>query len=109
MEQLPAHTRLGQEVFVDWILSQFSDKRTEAQKEYRRFVLAGIDEPCPWTNLKAQCLLGGKKFIEKIAPALKDKSRLTEIPKKQRLVHRLALEHVLSDETRTSKGERLKK
>lgn len=93
---------------VDWILGQFGDKRTEAQREYRRFVLAGIDEPCPWANLKAQCLLGGKKFIEKITPALKDKSRLTEIPRKQRLVHRPALEYVLADETRTNKGERNK-
>jgi putative transposase len=70
--------------------------------------LAGIDEASPWANLKARCLLGSKKFIEKIAPALKEKARLTEIPRKQRLVCRPALEHLLPDKTRTSTPERNK-
>ena len=44
---------------------------------------------------KAQCILGNKEFIEKIKPALRDKSRLKEIPKRERLVFRPSLEQVL--------------
>jgi REP element-mobilizing transposase RayT len=91
---------------VDWILGQFGDKLKEARKQYSQFVLAGIEAPSPWVKLKAQCLLGGREFIEKIAPALKDKSGLTEIPKQQRLVGRPALDDVLSESTGRNRQER---
>jgi len=77
---------------VDWILGQFGKSRREAQKEYSSFVQAGMKGLTPWAELKAQCILGGKEFIEKLTPALKDKSMLKEIPKEQRLVFRPSLE-----------------
>ena len=36
----------------DWILKQFTETRPRAQVEYRRFVLAGIEEESPWKALK---------------------------------------------------------
>jgi hypothetical protein len=94
---------------VDWILDQLGDAPREARRHHRRFVLGGIKEPSPWLKLKAQCRLGGRAFIEKIAPALKDKSQLTKIPKAQRLLQRPALEHILpGEETSRSTGERNK-
>jgi REP element-mobilizing transposase RayT len=59
---------------VDWILGQFGKNRLEAQKAYRQFVLAGVRESSPWEKLKPQCIMGGKEFIEKSMPMLKDKS-----------------------------------
>lgn len=89
---------------VDWILGQFGKNRREAQKEYRRFVQAGMKGVTPWEELKAQCILGGKEFIEKLKPALKDKSMLKEIPKDQRLVFRPSLEKLFPpDKLKTKK------
>ncbi len=82
---------------VEWILAQFGQKRVEAQRAYRRFVLVGKKKPSPWEELKAQCILGSRKFIEKIKPALKDKSMLTEIPKRERFVFRPSLDQLLSE------------
>lgn len=93
---------------VDWVLGQFADERMEARKQYRQFILAGIEETSPWEKLKAQCILGGREFIEKISPWLKDKSRLTEIPKKQRFAFRPSLKDLLTGQTIRSKEERNK-
>ena len=93
---------------VDWILGQFEGERTEARKQYRQFISAGIEETSPWQKLKAQCILGGREFIEKISPWLKDKSGLTEIPKRERFAFRPTLTDLLSRQTITSKEERNK-
>ena len=82
------------------------EKTREAQKQYRRFVRAGMKEPCPWDEVKAQCILGSKEFIEKVKPALKDKSKLREIPKEQRLAFRPSLKEVLAPEKVAKKQER---
>lgn len=82
---------------VAWILGQFGQKRVEAQRGYRRFVLVGTKRPSPWEELKAQCILGSREFIEKIKPALKDKSMVTEIPKRERYVFRPPLDQLLSE------------
>jgi putative transposase len=93
-------------VRVHWILSQCGKKPREAQKQYRRFVRAGMKEPCPWDEVKAQCILGSKEFIEKVKPALKDKSKVREIPKEQRLAFRPSLEELLPPEKGAKKQER---
>lgn len=91
---------------VDWILSQFGKNRKKAQQKYRIFVLAGMDKASPWENLKAQCILGGKEFFEKIKPGLKDKSEITEIPKKQRLMHRPTLVELFPENKKMVKLDR---
>ena len=87
---------------VNWILGQFGKRPREAQKEYTRFVRAGMKEPSPWDELKAQCILGSKEFIEKLKPALRDKSKVREIPKEQRLAFRPSLEELLPPEIKGS-------
>ena len=92
---------------VEWILScQFGRRPREAQQEYRRFVQAGVRGPCPWEELKAQCILGSKEFIEKLKPALKDKSGIMEIPKEQRLAFRPSLGELLPPDKVAKKEER---
>lgn len=91
---------------VDWILSQFADETGEARKRYMEFVMAGIGGGQVWAELKSQCVLGGKKFLEIIEPALKDKSLLKEIPKCQRLISRPSLDELLSAHGTLEKGTR---
>jgi putative transposase len=91
---------------VAWILGQFGKNRDVARKEYRRFVLAGKLEPSPWERLKAQCVLGGRSFLEKISPALKDKSAIVEIPRRERFVSRPALDDLLGGGARNSRNKR---
>ena len=43
---------------IDWVLSQFGRRREEAKREYRRYVLEGIQEKSPWESLKGPDLLG---------------------------------------------------
>jgi putative transposase len=91
---------------TDWILRQFGDHRESAQAEYRKFVLAGIGEESPWNELKGQCLLGGKNFLEKLVPYLKQKSTLKEVPIIDRHLHRPELKELFPDEVRTRKSQR---
>jgi putative transposase len=60
------------------------------------FVKAGIGGRPVWSDLKSQCILGGEKFLEKIEPALKDKSLLREIPGCRRFISRPSLDELLS-------------
>ncbi|CAB5088890.1 hypothetical protein D3OALGA1CA_5902 [Olavius algarvensis associated proteobacterium Delta 3] len=91
---------------VDWILSQFGKTRKQAQQKYRKFVLAGMDKASPWENLKAQCILGSIEFFEKIKTGQKDKSEITEIPKKQRLMHRPTLDELFPKNKKMVKLDR---
>jgi REP element-mobilizing transposase RayT len=93
-------------VTVDWILGQFGGRRSEGQKRYRRFVLAGIRKPSLWEKVKSQPILGTEEFIEKIRPALEDGSLLMEIPKRERLVFRPSLERLLGKENGETRQER---
>lgn len=73
---------------ADWLLAQFGNDRKHAQREYRRFVLAGMDEESPWKKLVGQCLLGEEAFLEKLFPFLQKKAGFTEIPRVQRFALR---------------------
>jgi len=88
---------------TDWVLSQFGKKRTKAQDEYRKFVLAGIEEVSPLGKLKERCILGGKKFVESLLPHLKAKEALKEFPVLNRLLHRPSLETLFPEDTMTNK------
>ena len=91
---------------TDWVLGQFAGKKHEARGQYREFVLAGIEEPSPWSSLKSKVILGGREFIEKIAPSLEDSSEMTEIPKRERLASRPPLDDLFHRQTITSKDKR---
>ena len=91
---------------VDWILGQFGKIRQEAQKGYRRFVQVGMKEHNPWEELKAQCVLGSHEFIDKLKPALKDKSKLKEIPREQRFMFRPSLEELFPPDKVKNREER---
>jgi REP element-mobilizing transposase RayT len=85
---------------TDWILRRFAKTRPEAQAQYRRFVWAGKNEPSPWKALKGQCLLGGKEFVAKLSPHLKEKGKIKEIRLVDRKVLRPDLALLFSDANR---------
>jgi len=91
---------------VDWILRRFSSRRAEARKQYRSFVREGIGGGSPWEGLTAQCILGGREFIERISPALKDKANLSEVPRRERFAFKASLGDLLDEATKESKAER---
>jgi len=51
---------------VDWLLSQFGNKRQLAIGHYKDFVRAGIGLPSLWLNLQNQMFLGEDEFIANI-------------------------------------------
>jgi len=77
---------------VDWILAQFASPRRkrQAQLAYRRFVAQGRGKTI-WDQLRGGVLLGGDRFVRKLAPLLKDITRQKDIPKAQRYVARPSL------------------
>ena len=93
---------------VDWILGHYGKKRQEARKRYKDFVHAGIDAPSIWDELKAQCILGSKEFVDRLRPAARDKEEIKEIPKVQRLAFRPVIEKIISSEKTRNREERNK-
>ncbi|NOY65250.1 MAG: addiction module toxin RelE [Nitrospirae bacterium] len=79
---------------INWILSQFGQNISEAKREFRRFVRAGIGES-PLKEVKGQIVLGRDDFVERIKGLLKEKEQIKEIPKIQRYFARPSLEEVL--------------
>jgi hypothetical protein len=83
---------------VGWILSQFGAKRKTATAKYRRFVEEGIKQESIWKDLRGQSLLGEDDFVVEFADYLKDREKIREIPKSQRLMNRLPIEALLTPE-----------
>jgi len=85
---------------TDWILSQFGDERKKAQRPYRRFVAKETGRS-PWDDLKGQIYLGSEGFIESIP---KPGAKLSEVPRKQRLLDRPIPEEIFADQATADKG-----
>lgn len=79
-------------LFVAWVLDQFDNERSAAEKQYREFVRQGIRDVSIWEKVKGQTLLGDDNFIEKFGTNLHEKRDIGEIPRNQRYVDRPSLE-----------------
>ena len=51
----------------DLVLLHFGEKPPIARKVYQDFVLAGVDAPSPWAQLRGQIYLGRKQFLVAMA------------------------------------------
>jgi len=72
---------------LDWLFSNFSQKKSEAQLAYRRFVAEGRKQGSPWSNLSHQIYLGDKKFVkamEKKVPAIEELSEVVSVQKRKK-------------------------
>ena len=95
---------------VDWLLEQFAADRATAQEAYRRFVREGLRAPSPWEALRGQILLGGDRFVERLAPRLTDATGQGEVPRYQRRLAQPTLAKILagaSDATRDERNRRI--
>lgn len=69
---------------VNWVLSSFSRKKTNAMKLYREFVSEGRNQPKPWEELKNQIYLGDEDFVNKMQCKILPDKDLSEIPSSQK-------------------------
>jgi putative transposase len=81
---------------TDWVLGQFGNKRSTAQKRYREFVKEGLQNR-PWEELKGQIYLGSEEFIATHSPG---KGELKEIPRVQLKAARPTLERIFARRSR---------
>ncbi len=90
---------------TDWLLSQFGKRRTVAKQRYAKFVAEG-QSLSPWSAVRGQVALGNDAFIEKLQPMLKDKGKLKEIPRTQRLLHQPSLKALFTKRVQSEKASR---
>ncbi len=79
-----------------WVLEHFGSEPGRARARYRDFVRAGLGQPSPWGALRGEPILGSRRFLERLAPALAPHASAVELPKRQRLPHRAPLNEVLA-------------
>lgn len=83
------HATIGQEpapnwLQTDWILAQFSQRRSSAIAKYIQFVHEGARLPSIWEQLQGQVYLGSESFVKKMQGTIESKASLEEIPHAQR-------------------------
>lgn len=81
---------------TDWILSAFSDKRTEAIERYQVFVANGKNQPAPWEKLKNQIFLGTDAFVKKMQSSISPNEDLSEVPLGQRRAMPKPIDHYVT-------------
>jgi REP element-mobilizing transposase RayT len=91
---------------VDWLLAQFGRQRAAAQRKYRAFVADGMGHPSPWDEVRGQVLLGSERFVARLAPGLREKHQLKEIPRQQRFATRPTLSQLFGTRARTDRARR---
>jgi REP element-mobilizing transposase RayT len=95
-------------LIIDWILGQFGNDRTTAQKRYCEFVKEGTGQEPVWKKVEGQGLLGGDKFVEELLRYVKGNEQIKEIPRKQRYIGRPGLDVLFKDsETRQQRNKRI--
>ncbi len=82
---------------TQWVLGQFGRNRGSAQKEYRKFISAGIGRPSAWSDVRGQVLLGGDDFVQKLKEHLRKRRDVAEFPRSQRYAHRPSLDALLGE------------
>jgi len=71
-------------LYVDWLLSIYSEQRSVSIRYYKQFVAEGKGQPSPWEALKNQVYLGSEQFVKQMQKKLNVKTDLSEIPLAQK-------------------------
>lgn len=93
---------------IDWVLGQFSRKRSKAEAEYRQFIEWGIGKETIWREVKGQSILGEDAFVEGLLPHIKKSQDIPDIPKSHRYVNRPDLKKVFKESILRNKKKRNK-
>jgi hypothetical protein len=94
---------------TDWVLGQFSRKRTKAEQEYRQFVEWGIGKETIWREVKGQSILGEDDFVDGLISHIRKHQDIPEIPKSHRYVNRPSLDKIFPKNMIVDKRKRDKK
>ena len=78
---------------VNGMLAYFGENRRSAVLAYRRFVMAGIGQDSPWSQLKGQIYLGDEQFLEAMQDRLDGRVDSVEVPRTQRRPKAKSLEY----------------
>lgn len=78
---------------IEWLLSCFASKKSDAIECYKEFVSAGKRQPSPWNELRNQVYLGGQEFVETMQGLIDGDKELSEIPVSQRRPKPQNIEH----------------
>lgn len=90
---------------TNFTLGLFSQNKKDAQKLYRAFVQDGIKRPSPYADVEEGVILGSPQFIHWIwETQTNGYEEFKEIPRSQRIVGRLSLEEIFSEQM--TKAER---
>jgi REP element-mobilizing transposase RayT len=79
---------------VDWVLSQFGNRRGVAIEKYKTFVMEGMGKESPWGTLRGQIFWGSDEFIKRLRGLLEEKESIKEVPRVQRYVARPPLKEL---------------
>jgi putative transposase len=88
---------------VNWILGQFSSKKTVAERDYMKFIKEGIRDNKLWKKLAGNVVFGNKDFVEKISQFIKPKEKIKEIPRSQRYISRPSIDELFKNKERIDK------
>jgi REP element-mobilizing transposase RayT len=91
---------------TDWVLGQFSGKRSKAEQEYRQFVKWGIGEKSVMLDVKGQVILGEDEFVDSLVDHLKKHRHVPEIPRSQRYANRPLLDKIFNESILRDKRKR---
>jgi putative transposase len=76
-------------VASEWTMAQFGPDRQAQQREYQRFVDAGIGiERAPWEDAVGQFLIGSEAWVEQMRLRIEAKPRSNDHPSEQRFAGR---------------------
>ncbi|MBU1126335.1 MAG: transposase [Patescibacteria group bacterium] len=90
------YTKSERLLTTDWILNHFSEDRTLARQEYRKFVLDGIDSGNPFVDVVEGNILGYPQFVDFVWGLNPDVDKLKEIPKRERMLGRPKLKDLFT-------------
>lgn len=93
---------------TDWVLGQFSGKRSKAEQEYRKFAEWGIGKETIWREVKGQSILGEDDFVESLISHIKKHQDIPEIPRSHRYAHRPSLDKLFTKKALLDKSKRNK-
>ena len=92
----------------EWVLGQFSRRRTDAEKEYRKFVSWGIGKSV-WDEVRGQAVLGEETFAEKMADHLRKHEDIPGVPRGQRYADRPSLDKIFTTRIQQDRQKRDRK
>jgi REP element-mobilizing transposase RayT len=92
---------------IDWVLGQFHKNRNQAQKEYRRFVIAAKGKERIWSEIRAQSILGEDEFTENLIKYAKGFEDIKEIPRNQRYFNRPTLHTLLTEKIMNNRKKKI--